>query len=421
MNETPGNLSPSASTQALPLAANTASPPDSFASELHESQAQLRAWAILVRAPGIDTEQLREALQGVPDVAHLLALPARELERLGFADSTRRHLQADAGRLADEDLDWLASRPDQHLVPITSPAYPGLLAQTAGAPIALYVRGAFAALQLPQLAIVGSRNPTASGREAAFEFARHLAGCGLTVTSGMAEGIDAAAHRGALAAGALTVAVCGTGLRETFPAMHAGLAEEIAARGALVSEFPPDTPARRANFPQRNRIISGLALGTLVVEAARQSGSLITARFSSEQGREVFAIPGSIHSPLSRGCHRLIRDGAKLVETADDVLAELGPVFRAQSELHSSDASPAARSAPFAARTARDGGPALDKEYEILLDALGFDPTGIDALVERSGLKPEAIASMLLILELRGEVEARPGGRYCRRAHQAQK
>jgi len=378
---------------------------------------ELRAWTILVRAPGINAERLRQALLNLPDAARLVSASPREMEQLGLPENARKYLAAacssrppEAG-LIDADLAWLAAGADRRLVPLNSPDYPPLLAQTSGAPLALYVRGALGALQLPQLAIVGSRNPTASGRETAFAFARHLAGCGLAITSGLAEGIDAAAHRGALAANVATIAVCGTGLGEVYPAQHAELAEQIAARGALVSEFPPDTPARRENFPQRNRIISALALGTLVVEAARQSGSLITARFAAEQGREVFAIPGSIHSPLSRGCHRLIRDGAKLVETADDVLAELGMVLQAARGDTQQEHAGAARAAV----------PALDKEYEILLDALGFDPTGIDALVERSGLKPEAIASMLLILELRGEVETRPGGRYCRRANQAPK
>jgi DNA processing protein len=298
-----------------------------------------------------------------------------------------------------------------------------LLAQTVGAPVALYVRGIPSVLSLPQLAIVGSRNPTATGRETAFEFARHLANCGLAITSGLAVGIDAASHRGALAAQQSTIAVCGAGLDSVYPAEHAGLAAEIARTGALVCEFPPGTPARRENFPQRNRIISGLSLGTLVVEAARQSGSLITARFATEQGREVFAIPGSIHSPLSRGCHQLIRDGAKLVETGDDVLAELkamaaAAAFAAARGIEIAPGrpthEPSARPGPAAAAVE------LDKDYEILLDALGFDPLGVDALVERSGLKSEAVASMLLILELQGAVEARPGGRYCRSVSVAQ-
>jgi DNA processing protein len=375
------------------------------------SREELRAWATLVRAPGVTVERVRQALASGIAVEALVGARAQQLAEFGFPENTHRYLRAPEHAQIDADLGWVGAQADRHLVPCTSSSYPALLALPGGAPVALYVRGSPEVLSLAQLAIVGSRNPTASGRETAFEFARHLAGCGLAIVSGLAEGIDAAAHRGALAADAVTVAVCGTGLAEVYPAHHGELAEQIAVRGALVSEFPPDTPARRENFPQRNRIISALSLGTLVVEAARQSGSLITARFASEQGREVFAIPGSIHSPLSRGCHRLIRDGAKLVETADDVLAELGMVLQAAR----------AETAPPSVRGAHAAAEPMDKEYEILLDALGFDPAGIDALVERSGLKPEAIASMLLILELRGEVEARPGGRYCRRANQAPK
>jgi DNA processing protein len=220
------------------------------------------------------------------------------------------------------------------------------------------------------------------------------------VTSGLALGIDAACHEGALEGGGLTVAVCATGLDRVYPAEHAGLAARIRARGALVSEFPPRTAPLRQNFPRRNRIISGLSLGTLVIEAARESGSLITARHALEQGREVFAIPGSIHSPLSRGCHQLIRQGAKLVEEAGDVLSELRISLPKETLT-------AQRSLPLE----RDE---LDKEYEMLLDALGFEPATIDVLVARTRLGLEQIASMLLILELKGRVAALPGGRYGR-------
>ncbi len=376
---------------------------------------EIRAWALLVRSPGVTAERVSAALSALPGASSLVAASGAQLQSLGFPDSTRRFFvdaaSGAAAALVDADVRWLGAGRDRHLVPCISPQYPPLLRETGGAPVALYVRGSLEVLHRPLLAIVGSRNPTAAGRETSFEFARHLAGCGLVIASGLAEGIDAAAHRGALAARAPTVAVCGTGLANVYPAQHTALAEQIAAEGALVSEFAPDVGVRREHFPQRNRVLSGLALGTVVVEAARQSGSLITARFATEQGREVFAIPGSIHSPLSRGCHRLIRDGAKLVETSDDVLAELGMVLQVSRGADT-------RGAPEPALA--DAG-AMDKEYEILLDALGFDPTGTDALVERSGLKPEAIASMLLILELRGEVEARPGGRYCRKPNQAPK
>ncbi|MGC1729279.1 MAG: DNA-processing protein DprA, partial [Steroidobacteraceae bacterium] len=218
--------------------------------------------------------------------------------------------------------------------------------------------------------------------------------------SGLALGIDAASHEGALRGGGATIAVCATGLDRVYPADHAQLAARIRAGGALVSEFPPGTAPLRGNFPLRNRIISGLSLGTLVVEAGRQSGALITARLALEAGRDVFAIPGSIHSPQSHGCHQLIRDGARLVEAAGDVWTELNIPVR--KEPLTSAAAPA------------DSAPELDKEYEMLLDALGFEPATIDALVARTDLPTESIASMLLILELEGRIQALPGGRYGR-------
>jgi DNA processing protein len=384
-------------------------------SETASATTELRAWALLVRAPGLDRERTLTALQSAGSAAALAAASQADLARFCLPASTREFLRSPDWKVVDGDLAWLAGGTDRFLVPATAADYPALLAQTVGAPTALYVRGSPDALSLPQLAMVGSRNPTASGRETAFEFARHFVRCGLAITSGLAEGIDAASHRGALAAGGSTIAVCGSGLDIVYPAQHADLAAEIAAHGALVSEFPPGTTPRREYFPQRNRIISALAVGTLVVEAARHSGSLITARHATEQGRDVFAIPGSIHSPLSRGCHQLIREGAKLVETGEDVLVELGmalsvPVSRASSQDHKRERVSAAEGVRL--RVAPRAG--MDKEYEILLDALGFDPVGVDALVERSGLKPDAVASMLLILELEGAVEARPGGRYCR-------
>jgi DNA processing protein len=264
----------------------------------------------------------------------------------------------------------------------------------------LYVLGSLEALHSPQLAMVGSRHPTPAGRATAREFAAWFARAGITVTSGLAFGIDAASHEGALAGGGLTVAVCGTGLDRVYPPEHAALAERICAQGALVSELPPRTAPLRQHFPRRNRIISALSLGTLVVEAARDSGSLITARLAAEAGREVFAIPGSIHSPVSRGCHQLIKDGAKLVEEAADVL----------SELHISMPKEQLTASPSVSAE----GTALDNEYEMLLDALGIEPATIDTLVARTHLPAESVASMLLILELGGRVAALPGGRYGR-------
>jgi DNA processing protein len=300
---------------------------------------------------------------------------------------------------AVDENEWLQQE-NHHLLRLGDDAYPELLAGIAGPPAQLYVVGDPELLHLPALAIVGSRNPTSGGARNAFEFARHLGATGFCIVSGLAQGIDAAAHRGALAAGAPTIAFLGHGIDRVYPACNRDLAHEIARCGALVSEFPLGTPPNRTLFPQRNRLISGISLGTIVVEAARRSGSLITARLAAEQGREVFAIPGSIHNPLSRGCHQLIRQGAKLVEAADDIVSELAPLVGHLLEEMEAP-MPSVESAADA-----------DEEYVKLLAALGHDPVDVDALVARSGLTIEQVSSMLLILELEGKIEKLSGGRY---------
>jgi DNA processing protein len=363
----------------------------------------IRACALLARAPGLTAEHVRAAIAIVGSLENALEPEALEIAWNGAPPAARASLSAPNHETLTADLRWLESS-GAALVPCTSANYPVLLTQTVGAPPVLYVLGSVALLGEPQLAMVGSRNPTAAGRATARDFAQFFARCGLVVTSGLALGIDAASHEGALAGGGHTIAVCGTGLDRVYPARHQKLAQRIRGQGALVSEFPPGTPPLRPYFPQRNRVISGLSLGTLVVEAASQSGSLITARCAVDQGREVFAIPGSIHSGLSRGCHQLIREGAKLVEGGDEVLSELKFSLQAQ-ELGAFSSASADSSV---------SGPVLDKEYEMLLDALGFEPTGIDALVERTGLASESVASMLLILELEGRVAPHAGGLYCR-------
>ncbi len=299
--------------------------------------------------------------------------------------------------VTDLERAWLAE-PANHLLAVTDADYPALLREIADAPPLLYVRGDPALLSRPQLAVVGSRNPTHGGTDNARAFSEHLARAGFVITSGLALGIDAAAHHATLEAGGHTIAVAATGLDRVYPAAHRELAHAIAAHGALVSDFPLATPPRRENFPQRNRLISGLSLGVLVVEAAERSGSLITARLAAEQGREVFAIPGSIHSPLARGCHRLIRQGAKLVETAQDILEELGPLAQVVVQ-------------PAESPTIS---PKLESEQAALLELLGYDPVDMDTLVARSGLTPGELSSMLLHMELHGLVEARPGGRFQR-------
>jgi len=298
--------------------------------------------------------------------------------------------------------EWL-EHPDHHLIPVDNPLYPELLRNCPHAPQQLWIKGDPEVLAMPQLAIVGSRNATPGGVESAQQFAAYLAGCGLTVTSGLALGVDAAAHRGALAANGLTVAVLGNGPDEIYPRTNHDLAQQISSNGALVSEFPPGTPVRRNQFPQRNRIIAGLSLGTLVVEAGINSGSLITARFAGDYGREVFAIPGSIHNPLAKGCHRLIRQGAKLVEQAADIIEEIG--FLARALTPESRPQTDRSKLPETAISA-------DPDHAELLKQMGFDPVTVDGLISRSGLTAEQLSSMLLILELQGKVEALPGGRF---------
>jgi DNA processing protein len=297
------------------------------------------------------------------------------------------------------DSEWLQS-PGNQIIARDDEEFPELLGQIPSPPDRLYIKGDPGLLQMPAIAIVGSRNPTETGRRNAYEFARHLGGAGFCVVSGLAEGIDTAAHRGALDAGATTVAFLGHGIDRVYPASNRDLAHDIADRGALASEFPLGTHPHKSLFPQRNRLISGLSLGTLVVEAARRSGSLITARYAGEQGREVFALPGSIHNPLARGCHKLIRQGAKLVETADDIVAELAPLA---SHLLQNSLESTTHEAP----PEHD-----DNEYKHLKKHLGHDPVSIDELAENSGLTIDQVSSMLLILELQGEVESLSGGRY---------
>ncbi len=299
---------------------------------------------------------------------------------------------------------WLASSGGR-LLRRGEAGYPRQLAALDDAPPLLFALGDVALLRQAQVAIVGSRRPTAAGRSLAARIARELAAAGLVITSGLALGIDAAAHESALASGGTTIAVCGTGPDVCYPARHRALYERIIERGLLITEFPPGTPPRAAHFPQRNRIISGLARGVVVVEAAADSGSLITARHALAQGREVLAVPGSPLNPLAAGCLALIRQGAVLVRGATDILPEIAVQIEENPQTDQQVGLPiAAPATPVR----------LDKDYEMLLDALGFEPSTVDDLVERTGLGAGSVASMLLILELEGRVEARPGALYNR-------
>lgn len=355
----------------------------------------LRAWLALVRAPGIGPVTAARLLDFFHSAESILAAGPRGWRSAGLEAELHAGLSAPDPALIESDLAWL-SVSGRQLITCQDDAYPALLREISGAPIALFCQGDTDLLSLPQLAIVGARSATPQGLENARAFAAELARRGLVITSGLALGIDGAAHRGALEGEGLTIAVCATGLDRVYPASHKKLAHEIADKGLLISEFPPGTPGKPEHFPRRNRLISGLSLGVLVVEAAQESGSLITARLASEQGREVFAIPGSIHNPMARGCHRLLRQGAKLVETADDILEEIAPHIAARKPV------PAARTT------------ASDPTQQKILSALGDETLGFDALLGRCGLELEALSHALLALELSGQLAPTAGGGYQR-------
>jgi DNA processing protein len=357
-----------------------------------------RSWLTLKYAY-LRTAELQTLLDLYGTVDDIVGQPRSRLLESGLSAE-----KCDAIATPDENginaaLAWL-EQDNHHLVGWGQRTYPEMFTQIPGPPLALFVNGDVDALHLPALAIIGSRNPTQGGRRNAHDFARHLASQGFAIVSGLAQGIDTAAHEGALDAGGKTIALLGTGIDRVYPAANRHLAHAIAENGALVSEYPLGAPPERRHFPERNRLISGLSLGTLVVEAARRSGSLITARLAAEQGREVFALPGSIHNALARGCHELIRQGAKLVETAGDILNELRPL--AGHMLETTDESATKESVP--AET--------DDDYTELRKVLSHDPTSIDELERKSGLTIDQLSSMLLILELHGEVESLSGGRY---------
>lgn len=367
------------------------------------------AWLRLKLTPGVGDATARKLLAafGLPQA--LFAQPQSALGAVvGPALAARLQAEPEGWReLCAHTRAWLAEGEGRrHLLTLGDLDYPPELLQTEDPPLLLHVEGELAALRHPlRLAVVGSRNPTAQGADNARAFAQALASAGACIISGLALGIDAAAHEGALEAGGSTLAIVGTGLDLVYPKKHQALARRIAAQGALVSEYPLGTPPLAPNFPRRNRIISGLSQGVLVVEAALQSGSLITARQAAEQGREVFAIPGSIHSPQSRGCHALIRQGAKLVESAQDILEELRI------------STPAAGADPLAATPADDARAELPTSRSTaLLGALGFEPCGLDALQARCGLDTATLQAWLLELELDGLVARLPGGLYQRRA-----
>lgn len=374
----------------------------------------LEYWLIWLRAPGVGPARIRRALLRHGGLAEALHAGPAAWKEIGITEDGILWLKLPDRARIERDLLWL-QQDNCALLTCTDPDFPSLLAQIPAAPAALFVQGDLCSLWQPQIAVVGSRNATAGGLALARDFAATLAHAGFSITSGMADGIDGAAHQAALDAGARSIAVLGTGVDLVYPRKHHRLAQRLIAQGALVSEFPLGTQGVAENFPRRNRIIAGLSLGTLVIEAGLQSGSLITARLAAEQGREVFAVPGSVHNPMARGCHRLIRQGAKLVETAADVVEELESVAEALgAELR-------VRLRALGVSTAADANPVLssnncevDADTARLLQVLGFDPVDFDTLMQRSGLTAGAISSMLTTLELDGEVAALAGSCYQR-------
>ena len=357
-------------------------------------------WLVLLRAPKLGPVQQRKLLDIFDIPLNILSSTEKELRDLGLNSSTIKYLFEHNDKNLEKDISWL-DQPDHYFISIQDARYPALLKEITDPPIGLFVDGNPDVLQTAQLGIVGSRNPTAGGRHCSQSFAKLLTESNLTITSGLALGIDYCAHIGALEAGGNTVAVLGSGLDNVYPARHRKIAENIKSEGALVSEFPITTPPLPEHFPRRNRIISGMSLGVLVVEAAQRSGSLITARYAVEQGRDVFAVPGSIKNPLSKGCHYLIKQGAKLVESVEDIIDELNIPL----PIHSSNISE-----NEAIQSDKAG---FDADFRKLIDLIPYDPVSVDKLVELSGLTADTVSSMLLILEVHGIVSL-SGGLYTR-------
>lgn len=362
---------------------------------------------ILQHLPGAGASARARLVEHFGSALEVLAQPADQLAQWLQPDACqallahqRNPLHSALQQRAQRDLDWLAAHPEVQLLALEDPDYPAMLKEVRRAPPLLYVRGSVSALSLPQIAVVGSRNPTSGGADNAREFSAYLARYGFAITSGLALGVDGCAHTGAVQVEGVTIGVLGTGIDRVYPARHRALADQIlACGGALISEFPLGLVPQAANFPQRNRIISGMSGGVLVVEGALKSGSLITARYALQQNREVFAIPGSIHNPLARGCHRLIREGATLVETAQDIVEQLGGYLGYQHSLFGSsrdcDTPPLQE---------------LSADEQSVFEALGYDPKGLDSLVEASDLDVGELSALLVSLQLKGIVSETASG-----------
>jgi DNA processing protein len=357
----------------------------------NSAQHDLLPWVALCSIDGLGNQGICQLLKTFGDPESVFAAARTQLRQVVSEAIAERIISGPDESATEVVLSWLETD-GNHVITLADAEYPKALLEIPDPPPLIYAKGQLDWLNTPSIAVVGSRNASPQGEKNAAEFSQALAGHGYTIVSGMALGIDGAAHRGALKVNGATIAVVGTGLDIVYPAKHRELAHQIAEHGLIISEFPLGTPSKAQNFPRRNRIISGLSLGCLVVEANVQSGSLITARLAAEQGREVFAIPGSIHSPVSKGCHQLIKQGAKLVDNIQDIVDELGILSR--ENIFS----------------------VLEKPTEAspLMDSMGFDPVAVESLIERSGLTSENLSAMLLMLELEGKVASLPGGRYQR-------
>ena len=363
---------------------------------------ELGAWLRLLTTPQLGRTSARRLLAAFGSAEGVLGASRAQLQDAAGRSAADALAEAPDGldALVERTLEWLGADPRRAFVTLGDALYPAALLETADPPLALYLQGRFELLAATSLAIVGSRNPTRQGVDNARAFACHLSEAGLTVVSGLALGIDGAAHEGALQGPGSTIAVVGTGLDRVYPKRHLALAHRIADEGLIVSEYSLGAPPLGLHFPQRNRLIAGLTRATLVVEATLQSGSLITARLAAEAGREVYVIPGSIHAPQSRGCHALIKQGAKLVDEAQDILDDLRPSL-----------------APAAVREDPPADGASAEAGDALLDALGFDPVTLYALAARTGVAPAELSARLLELELEGRVARLPGQRFQRLAH----
>ena len=362
-------------------------------------------WLALVLVPGLGAVKITQLEQSLGSIDAIHDTSDQGLLDAGVRPKQIQALRKPNAQKIDQALAWLTASPTHALISKDDPSYPPLLKATAAPPAILFTQGNCALLSKLQLAIVGSRKPTRGGQETAFQFAQQVVKLGLLVTSGLALGIDTASHRGALDAGGHTIAVMGCGLDTIYPRKNQALAEQIANQGVLVSEYLPGTKPLPENFPHRNRIISGMSLGVLVVEAAQKSGSLITAYRALEQSREVFAIPGSIHNPMVRGCHRLIREGAKLVETIQDITQEILPLAQAGICLSQQESSHAKPTPDYDIK---------DPVRKKILEAISFDPVSFDTLIERTGLDSQVLSSVLLLLELENKISTQAGGHYVR-------